>query len=56
MDFQQPPIFGDVQSLDSGNILPHDGGGTFLTRAEYGLIKPLGQFPVPFNPVDNVVL
>ena len=44
------PIF------DSGNILPHDGGGTFLTRAEYGLIKPLGRFPVPFNPVDNVVL
>lgn len=32
------------------------GGGAFLARSEYAAIEPRNVFPVPFNPVDRVLL
>ena len=44
-----------VVVVDDGKIVGPCGHGRFLARHAYPLIKPLGRFVTPFNPVEGSV-
>ncbi|MFC7543218.1 amidohydrolase family protein [Siccirubricoccus deserti] len=45
-----------VPVVEAGRVVGAPGHGQFLPRGPYGMIKPSGVFPGPFNPVDGVAV
>lgn len=45
-----------VTVFDDGKVVGKAGHGSYLPRAPYAKITPLGRFPTPFNPVDRKIV
>jgi dihydropyrimidinase len=41
--------------FDGEAVTGAPGHGRYIARSPYPMIKPLGRFPTPFNPVDRVM-
>ncbi len=49
-------MVGGRMGCEAGRVTAEAGGGRHLLREPYAEIAPRGVFPVPFNPVDRVLL